>query len=281
MKFLFGLFALVLTVNECDHSNTQNKLSKAELNVDMNSKEIQQDYTITYSATSRGFFKEITFWDSSVMIKNNRNEKGTEIPLNDEDKNAIHEMLRDINLETLPYLKAPTQKRFYDAAPHATLMVTVDGKTYQTESFDHGYPPKAIEVLCEKILSFEKSGQEEKKQKSDDSALIGSYNVIYMSSFEFKDFENKGLTIVFKGNGTVSGFNGCNGYKANVQVIKDNISVGMMMTTKRYCQDPLEIEGNLMAKLQSANRFIIQGNILTLLNKEEVLIKAEKKTEKE
>ena len=281
MKFLFSLLALVLTVNECGHSKTQSKLSKAELYVDMNSKEIQQDYTITYSATSRGFFKEITIENSSVVIKNTRNDKGTEMKLSNEEKKDLYNILSDIRLETLPYLKAPTQKRFYDGAPHATLSITVGEKTYETESFDHGYPPKAIEALCEKILSFDKDEKESKFQKSDDSALIGSYNVTYMSDFKFKDFESKELTIVFKGNGTVSGFNGCNGYKANVQVIKDSISIGMIMSTKRYCQDPLEIEGNLMAKLQSANRFIIQGNTLTLLDNNEVLIKAEKKIEKE
>ena len=53
------------------------------------------------------------------------------------------------DLESLEKLEAPTGKRLYDAAAHAILKISVDGKTYRTSTFDHGFPPKDIERICD------------------------------------------------------------------------------------------------------------------------------------
>ena len=37
-------------------------------------------------------------------------------------------------------MKAPTDKRTYDGALHANLMITLNAETYSTPGFDHQYP---------------------------------------------------------------------------------------------------------------------------------------------
>ena len=57
--------------------------------------------------------------------------------------------LNKIDLENLPNLKAPTEKRFYDGAAIANLNIIYKGKKYQTSNFDHGFPPMEIKRLFE------------------------------------------------------------------------------------------------------------------------------------
>jgi hypothetical protein len=64
-----------------------------------------------------------------------------------------------IELDSLPTLKAPTEKRFHDGAAIANLDVSYKDKKYKTTSFDHGYPPEAIKKLVTKINSFAKEKQ--------------------------------------------------------------------------------------------------------------------------
>ena len=61
-----------------------------------------------------------------------------------------------INLEEIPNLKDPTQKRFYDGAAIADLKIRFEDKNYETTQFDHGFPPKEIEEFVNKIVSLAK-----------------------------------------------------------------------------------------------------------------------------
>jgi hypothetical protein len=44
----------------------------------------------------------------------------------------------------------------FDGAASANLKITKQGKTAESPSFDHGYPPAAIEKIVNKMLSFVK-----------------------------------------------------------------------------------------------------------------------------
>jgi hypothetical protein len=61
-----------------------------------------------------------------------------------------------IDLEKLPTLKDPTQKRFYDGAAIANLKIRYHDKNYETTDFDHEFPPAEIEKLVNKIVSLAK-----------------------------------------------------------------------------------------------------------------------------
>ena len=113
---------------------------------------------IEYTANTRGFYQKIIVQNQSVAVSTDRN--GTvksKTKISDSDWKMLMEEFKEIDLEDLPGLKAPSEKRFYDGAAIANLKVTYKGKEYLTTDFDHGTPPAEIEKLVNKIVSFAKT----------------------------------------------------------------------------------------------------------------------------
>lgn len=160
MKFLFSILALVFITKECENRKADIDSKKTEIvNIDRSSEQ-EKDYIIEYSAVSRGTFKEIKINKTGVSVQKDRNSKPVVTELNNEMREGLINNLEEVDITMLPKLKAPTEKRFYDAAAHATLKITVDGKTYSTSSFDHGFPPEKIKSLCDKILKISEETKE-------------------------------------------------------------------------------------------------------------------------
>ena len=113
---------------------------------------------IEYVANSRGFHQKIIVQNQTVSISKDRS--GTVKPVATKISNADWKIIitefQKINLEEVPNLKAPTEKRFYDGAAIANLKITYKGKTYETPAFDHGFPPAKIDKIVNKINSFVK-----------------------------------------------------------------------------------------------------------------------------
>ncbi|MBN8565164.1 hypothetical protein [Flavobacterium filum] len=107
---------------------------------------------IEYQALSRGFYKTIKIENKNVSVVNARDEKPTELTLTKQDWKELVEAFREINLENMKNLKAPTSKRLYDGAAHANITISLEGKTYTTDGFDHGYPPVEIENFINKLV---------------------------------------------------------------------------------------------------------------------------------
>ena len=140
---LFTMIFLSLFLGKSCTSQTQNDLKTAVLE---------------YTANTRGFYQKIQIYDQKVTISKDRS--GNDLPeamkISDKDWKELVAYFETINLDSLPTLKAPTEKRFHDGAAIADLKVVYKDKTYQTEAFDHGYPPEAIKKLITKINSFAK-----------------------------------------------------------------------------------------------------------------------------
>ena len=154
MKLLFSLLALIITTKECENKKSSNESSKTEIVNSDRANAQQKEYTIEYSAISRGIFKEITINNSSITVMKDRSSKPVTNECTDEIWLKFTKALDEVDLKMLPELKAPTQKRLFDGAAHATLKVIVDGETYTTSSFDHGFPPEEIKGLCDKLSEF-------------------------------------------------------------------------------------------------------------------------------
>ena len=114
--------------------------------------------TLQYTASSRGFFQKIVVINQKATISRDRNgEKSPEeIAITDKDWKEIISYFQKIDLEKVPTLKDPTQKRFYDGAAIANLKVRYQDKNYETTDFDHEFPPAEIEKLVNKIVSLAK-----------------------------------------------------------------------------------------------------------------------------
>lgn len=140
---LFTMLFLSLFLGKSCTSQTKNDLKTAVLE---------------YTANTRGFYQKITIQDQMVSVSKDRsgNDKQEAVKISDADWKELIGYFETINLDSLPTLKAPSQKRFHDGAAIADLKVTYKEKEYKTASFDHGYPPEAIKKLVDKINSFAK-----------------------------------------------------------------------------------------------------------------------------
>ncbi|HNP33806.1 MAG TPA: hypothetical protein PKN96_10985 [Flavobacterium sp.] len=125
------------------------------------SNEAQNDITnsvIQYTANSRGMHLKIIVVNQKATISQGR---GTDNPsesvnISDADWKELVTEFSKINLDEVPNLKDPTQKRFYDGAAIANLKIRYQDKNYETVAFDHGFPPAAIEKFVNKIVSLAK-----------------------------------------------------------------------------------------------------------------------------
>ena len=111
---------------------------------------------IEYSAVSRGLYKTIVVKNQTVSIINTRGGEAVESKIDTAKWNKIVSEFEKVNLDSIPNLKAPTEKRFYDGAAIGNLKITQNQKTYETKGFDNGYPPKEIEKLVNLLTDFTK-----------------------------------------------------------------------------------------------------------------------------
>lgn len=121
-----------------------------------------KEAVLEYIANTRGFYQKITIHNQTVTISKDRNEndKPVATKITDKDWKEMVGYIERIGLDSLSALKSPTEKRFHDGAAIANLKVVYKDKTYETTSFDHGYPPEKIKKLVEKINSFAKKNNE-------------------------------------------------------------------------------------------------------------------------
>ena len=112
--------------------------------------------TLQYTASTRGFFQKIVVINQKATISRDRNGEKfpEEIAISDKDWKEIIGYFEKIDLEKVPTLKDPTQKRFYDGAAIANLKIRYKNKDYQTSDFDHGFPPVEIEKVVNKIVAM-------------------------------------------------------------------------------------------------------------------------------
>ncbi|MGJ8591621.1 MAG: hypothetical protein ACSHXF_03690 [Aquaticitalea sp.] len=157
MKILLSLFAIMLLNKECDQSKSTDSTSmtvNAEAMTD-----VAQDYSkVWYEATTRGFYEKIWITKDSITVTNDRNHMSSnKYATSLEDWNELLTILKDVDVNAMPDLEAPTSKRHYDGAAFASLGVAQNKTEIQSNSFDHGNPPKAIEAVVNKVLSMKKS----------------------------------------------------------------------------------------------------------------------------
>ena len=158
MKILFSLIAIIW-FTECGEKNISETPDKT---IDSKNPMVamQEDTTIVYEATTRGFYEKIWIDKDSISVTNDRNEAEiSRFPTPKSDWDELIHILSEIDVTNLPNLKAPTSTREYDGAAIATLSVKQNEQETKSNSFDHGHPPKAIEALVNKVLSMGKVGK--------------------------------------------------------------------------------------------------------------------------
>jgi hypothetical protein len=142
MRIVSLLSVLAFVLGSC---NSQKKAIGT--NIEM------KDIEIQYEANTRGFYNKLVLKNETISSTNDRDGKENPIvqKVTDADWSAIIQELNKVDLENLPNLKAPTEKRFYDGAAIANLKIIYKGNTYQTSDFDHGFPPMQIKRVVEMV----------------------------------------------------------------------------------------------------------------------------------
>ena len=113
---------------------------------------------IVYTANTRGFYQKITIQNQEISVSKERDssDKGVTSKISDADWKELVGYFEKIELDSLSTYKDPTQKRVYDGAAIAELIINYKEKEYQTKNFDHGYPPVEIEKFVNKLVSLVK-----------------------------------------------------------------------------------------------------------------------------
>jgi hypothetical protein len=124
------------------------KSCQSQTNVDMDTAKLE------YTANSRGLYNNTVVENKTVWVTNTRDGKPVSNSLTDAQWKTLISEFQKVNPEEIPNLKAPTQKRFHDGAAMANFKITYKGKTYESQTFDNGFPPEKIKNLVNTILSF-------------------------------------------------------------------------------------------------------------------------------
>ena len=125
-----------------------------------NTKQNIETAQIIYTANTRGYFQEISIEKHVISEKNDRKGKAVQTKISDADWKELVQLFQEVELDEIKDLKSPTEKRFYDGAAIANLKINYDGKSYESQSFDHGFPPYEIKKIVTKINSLAKQNNE-------------------------------------------------------------------------------------------------------------------------
>ncbi|GAA3775232.1 hypothetical protein GCM10022271_04220 [Corallibacter vietnamensis] len=118
----------------------------------------------------------------------------------------------------------------------------------------------------------ESSLKSNEERTSSNESLSGTYKIHTLGKNNQIDAD---LTIRFdEENHRVSGFSGCNQFSGSYTISNNILTFGPLVTTKRFCKRFMDIEQDMLKKLQETNTFSLQGDTLKLLTKDTLLIEA-------
>jgi hypothetical protein len=105
--------------------------------------------TLTYTATTRGRYQKIEVKNDKATIwaSHDKTVAPEVVNLSAAQQQNLVDAFNKVDLDSLPNLKAPSDKRFYDGAAIGQLTVVYKEKTYESAAFDDGNPPAAIADL--------------------------------------------------------------------------------------------------------------------------------------
>lgn len=120
------------------------------------SKMAGKQITFEYKAYTRG--SNLTYVVTKDSVVHKESMMGEVTTYKDKTDGAEWDELlaatEKIDLAKLETFEVPSKKHQFDGALAATLKVIVDGKEYQTATFDHGNPPAEVKDLVNDITGL-------------------------------------------------------------------------------------------------------------------------------
>ena len=134
MKILYGLL-LILVAGGCP----QEDIALA---------------SVSYEAVSRGFYYKSQLVEDEILVQRGRKTDKEKYSCKASHWKQLKKLVAEIDPELITELEAPSAKSHYDGAAIASITVEVNGKTYQSNSFDHGDPPEVLKPLVDYVLKL-------------------------------------------------------------------------------------------------------------------------------
>ncbi|PWH83690.1 hypothetical protein DIS18_03805 [Algibacter marinivivus] len=113
----------------------------------------QDNLSLEYTASTRGSYLQIIIKDKTIYYSKERGANSITKSCPDELWEKILKECYRVDLEKLPTFTVPSKNHQLDGALRAYLKIITNGEIHQSQSFDHGNPPKEIASLVKEILS--------------------------------------------------------------------------------------------------------------------------------
>ncbi len=109
--------------------------------------------SFTYSVLTRGYKLEtVVTKDSTFITQSGRESKKIVKETSKDLWNNLIDETKKLDLNTIANLESPTNKRQFDAAMFAKVIVTTKDSVYTSSSFDAGHPNQTIEPLVNLLV---------------------------------------------------------------------------------------------------------------------------------
>ncbi|HEY5687085.1 MAG TPA: META domain-containing protein [Yeosuana sp.] len=146
------------TLSKIDHLNSNDStlefISDKSISLTMIKKLQVKPVMFEYSTISRGVYKLISINKKQVSVVNKRDDDPVIKVCSAQEWEQLIDAIKTVDVDNISDLKAPSDRRFFDGALMAKLIIYSDDKKYESASFDHGNPPKEIETIVKEILSI-------------------------------------------------------------------------------------------------------------------------------
>ncbi|ASK29760.1 hypothetical protein CEY12_06410 [Chryseobacterium sp. T16E-39] len=147
MKRLILLINIIFIISNvgCFHqSKNDNNGNKLTI-----SKGRQKIEKVQLTEQTRGVNESSTF--TSDFIISSLNGETTKSPISASYWLSISAQAEMLDLSKIANLQSPTTGRYSDQALSATIVITANGTTFTSASFDAGKPPRELEALYSEI----------------------------------------------------------------------------------------------------------------------------------
>lgn len=157
MKLFFSLLSILVLSKECNQQKqaVENASTEQSISTEQSSERqsIENKMTISYEASTRGFYEKVWVTKDAITVTNDRSAKDTKTyACPEKDWNELMEAIASIKLEHLAQLDVPSKAFQHDGAAMASLKVQDNDVIFSSPIFDHGNPPKSLATVVKKVL---------------------------------------------------------------------------------------------------------------------------------
>ncbi|WP_336066439.1 hypothetical protein [Mesoflavibacter sp. CH_XMU1404-2] len=152
----YTIILITIFLNACGATkNMQSDLAENSTETSTMSKTNQTENMIfEYTAITRGSYTMVKANKDTITYQLSRASKEETKDCTKQNWDTLTNLASNVDITKIDQLEAPSKAHQYDGAAIANLNVTVGDKTYRTQSFDAGNPPKEIAEIVNYLLSL-------------------------------------------------------------------------------------------------------------------------------